>query len=123
MRGVRTLALDTTGDLAVVGGQLQVIDGADAVRQALELRLSIWQGEWFADATVGVPYLRFLGVPGALPLAESLLRRAILSCPGVASLDRFSIALNAERHATVTFAVTTTAGEPLTISDFVAGDA
>lgn len=83
----------------------------------------MWSGEWFADTSVGVPWGSILGAKGAQAFAEATLRRAILSCPGVASLDRFAIALNAERHATVTFAVTTTAGEPLTISDFVAGDA
>lgn len=123
MRGVRTLALDADGDLAVANGQLTLVDGADAVRQALQLRLSIWQGEWFADTTVGVPYLRFLGIPGALPLAESLLRRAISTCPGVATLDRFSLTLDARRRAVVSFAVTAITGEPVEVSDFIAGDA
>lgn len=121
---MRDLALDpTTGDLKLTSGALGVVDGADTVRQMLELRLSIWQGEWFADTAVGVPYRGFLGVKGATAFAESQLRRAISTCPGVATLDRFSFAVDARRRAVCSFDVTTITGEPVSISGYVAGDA
>ena len=120
---MRTLALDpVTGDVAVSGGQLQIADGVEALRQAIQMRLSIWAGEWFADRSVGVPYLRFLGVPGATTLAESLLRRAIATTPGVATLDRFSLTLDARRRARVSFEATAITGEPIAVTDFIAGD-
>lgn len=121
---MRALALDPiTGDLAIRAGRLTLVNGVDAVRQKLELRLSIWQGEWFADRGIGVPFLAFLGVKGAQPLAEATFKRAILTCPGVVALDRFAFALNARRRAVLTFRARATEGQPIEVKDFVAGAA
>jgi hypothetical protein len=104
---VRTLALDpVTRDLVVVAGRLQVVSGADAVAQRLRVRLRLGLGEWHRNRRVGVPFRRFLGQKGAEDVAEAVLRQAIASCPGVASLDAFEIVLD-DRHARVTFTVTT----------------
>ena len=87
------------------------------------MRLRLWAGEWFADTSVGVPWLLFLGVKGAQALAESTLRRAITTCPGVASLDAFTFTLNTRtRAATLSFRVTAATGDVLAFSDFVAGE-
>jgi hypothetical protein len=121
---VRALALDpATGDLLVSRGRLEVVTGSAALRQRLQMRLRLWAGEWFADTSVGVPWLLFLGVKGAQALAESTLRRAITTCPGVASLDAFTFTLNTRtRAATLSFRVTAATGDVLAFSDFVAGE-
>jgi hypothetical protein len=121
---VRALALDpATGDLLVSRGRLEVVTGPAALRQRLQMRLRLWQGEWFADTSVGVPWLLFLGVKGAQALAESTLRRAITTCPGVASLDAFTFNVDSRtRRATLSFRVTATTGDVLDFADFVAGD-
>lgn len=120
---MRTLALDpVTGDLSISSGRPALVEGADAVAQKLRLRLSIWQGEWFADTTIGVPFRRFLGVPGAQVLAEAILRRAIATCPGVARVDRAVVALDrGSRRLSVSADVTALDGEPVSITDFAAG--
>ena len=122
---MRSLALDlVTGDLAVSAGRLTIVEGADAVRQRLQMRLRFWQGEWFADTAVGVPYLGFLGVKGAEAFAESTLRAAITTCPGVLALERFTFSVNgATRRATVSFRALVTDGEVVDVRDFVAGGA
>ena len=107
----------------ITGGALGVVDGADTVRQMLDLRLSIWQGEWFADTAIGVPYRSFLGVKGAERIAEAQLRRAIATCPGVASLRSFTFAVDERRRAACSFEVTTITGEPLSVSGYIAGGA
>lgn len=121
---MRALALDpATGDLLVSRGRLEVVTGSAALRQRLQMRLRLWAGEWFADTSVGVPWLLFLGVKGAQALAESTLRRAITTCPGVASLDAFTFTLNTRtRAATLSFRVTAATGDVLAFSDFVAGE-
>lgn len=121
---MRALALDpATGDLLVSRGRLVVISGAAALRQRLQMRLKLWAGEWFADTSVGVPWLLFLGVKGSQALAESTLRRAITTCPGVASLDAFAFTVNARtRSAALSFRVTAQTGDVLVFTDFVAGD-
>jgi hypothetical protein len=117
---VRTLALDpTTGDLVLSAGRPVIVSGADAVAQRLRVRLRLWQGEWLLDANVGFPWLSVLGQKGTERLLEVLLRRAITTCPGVKSLDRFALSVDPRtRVATCTFTVTAITGEPVTIVDF-----
>lgn len=110
---MRTFATDpVTGDLALVSGRLVVVEGPLAVAERLRGRLTLWQGEWFADLAVGVPFLDFLGQKGALALADATLRAAITTCPGVASLEAFAADVDAAtRRGTVTFRARTTDGE------------
>lgn len=120
---MRQLALDPlTGDLARSRGRLTLVDGVAAVRQKLDLRLSIWLGEWFADTSVGIPYLRILGVKGVETLAKSTLDRAVRTCPGVAALEQSSLAPSAaQRRAAYSFRARATTGEPVVVRDFVPG--
>lgn len=118
---MRTLACDpASGDIVIRSGRLQVATGAEAVREKLLQRLGLWRGSWFLDATVGVPYDRFLGFKGAtaLALAETVLRRAVATCPGVRSVERFTFSTDRTRRGSVSFDVTTTDG-PVTVRDFV----
>lgn len=111
---MRSLALDpTTGDLLLTAGRLTLVEGAAAIAQRLDGRLSLWAGEWFADTSLGVPFLTFLGVKGAAALAEASLRRAILSCPGVAALETFTFTASSDRSAVVTFRARAATGEIL----------
>lgn len=120
---VRALALDpTTGDLALTQGRLSLVEGKDAVAQRLRGRLKLWAGEWFADTAIGVPYLTILGQKGAVPLAEATLRKAITTCPGVATLESFSLAHDGRsRSATVAFRVRTSAGAVVEDAGFRVG--
>lgn len=121
---MRSLALDpVTGDLLLAGGRLTLVEGAVAVAQRLRGRLSLWAGEWFADTAVGIPFLSFLGQKGGQTLAESTLRRAILTCPGVASLEAFAMTLDSPaRAARVTFTARSTAGAAITDRDLTGDD-
>jgi len=119
---MRTLALNpTTNDLLITAGALALVDGVSAVRQRLEGRLSLWRGEWVADLEVGVPFLSFLGVKGATALAEGTLRRSITTCPGVASLESFSLVGGADRAATLSFRVRTDVGAFVDVGAFRVG--
>ena len=120
---MRSLALDpVTGDLVLTAGRLGLVSGADVVAQRLRNRLRLWRGEWFIDRTVGIPYLT--QVFGKVPQSqvEALLRAAILSCPGVATLLSFVLTVSPERVASLTFSVRTSEGGTTTLSDFTVGD-
>ena len=120
---MRSLALDPlTGDLALAGGRLSLVEGVEAVAQRLRGRLSLWAGEWFADTSLGVPYLAVLGVKGAVSLAEATLRRAVVTCPGVATLDSFALVFDPKtRGATVAFRVRTVDGQAIEDNGFRVG--
>lgn len=125
---MRDLALDpTTGDLLLTRGadglrRATLTSGAGAVRQKLALRLGLSQGEYPLDVSVGIPYFgTVFSKASGRRVAESLFRRAIATCPGVRSVESFAFSVSAGRVASLSFRVTTVEGEPLTVTDFVAG--
>jgi hypothetical protein len=118
---VRDLALNTSGDLDLVSRRLRLTEqGAEALAQKLRVRLGLAQGDWFMDRRVGVPY--YTDVMGKQPAgaAEALLRGVIMTCPGVAALESFTLTRNTDRRARLSFAVRSTSGDIVTIDDFIA---
>lgn len=95
--------------------------GGDAVRQRLDLRLGIGQGEYVLDTRRGMPFLAQVFVKGiGRRVTEGLYRRAITTCPGVASLDRFAFAVGADRVGRVSFSATPVGDTtPVVMTDFV----
>ena len=64
------VALNADGDLTIRDGDLHIIDGTEAIRQHLQVRLAFFGGEWFLDRGLGVPYF------------ERVLRKPLRrSCP------------------------------------------
>lgn len=118
---MRDLALDPlTGRVLLEGGRARLTEpGAEAVGQRLRLRLSLWQGEYVLDRDVGIPALSVILAKGRAALAEALLRRAITTCPGVASLGSFSFDVDrSSRAASVAFDARTIDGEPVSLDAF-----
>src|SRR6478752_2230488 len=85
----------TYGDLLVAGGDLVLTSdvdprGAHPVLQDILTRLRTFQGEWFLDTTIGVPYYQTILVkaPDMTAIATAL-KDQILSTPGVLTLNQF----------------------------------
>lgn len=124
---MRDLALDaTTRDLAWTRGsdglrRLSLTSGAAAVRQKVALRLGLSQGEYVLDGSVGMPFFSQIFVKATgRRMVEGIYRRAISTCPGVASLDAFRLTVDAQRRCAVSFAVTAVEdGSTITVTDFV----
>jgi hypothetical protein len=85
---------------------------AQEVAQNISQRLRTFQGEWFLEITIGVPYLQQIFTKGIdAATVEGLLKREILSTPFVKALTSFTLTLNnSSRVATCTFSVDTTFG-------------
>jgi hypothetical protein len=122
---VRDLQLDpVTGDLDVSGGKLKLTSGANRTRQRLYLRLGMVKGTWFLDASVGIPlHDKVLGKFSTLTVVESIYRRAITTCPGIASLTSFSVTLDAQRRLDVRFEARSVDGEIVTPFDAFVSEA
>jgi hypothetical protein len=81
------LKLDANEDLAIEENDLVLIDGLDAIAQDMQTRLQIFQGEWFLDTRIGVPWFqKILGTKGRLLLVKSVIRKSILTTPGVINI-------------------------------------
>lgn len=91
---MKDFALNSDGDLDLSSGDLRMIDGIERVRQQLEIKLSLWAGEWFLDTEFGTPYLQKILTPaGNLNPARDALRRSALEVDGVTDV-RMNLKLN-----------------------------
>jgi len=108
----------TYGDLLIAGGDLVLTSdvntaGTHPVLQDILARLRTWHGEWFLDNTIGLAYFETILVKSPdLTAISTAIKDAILSTPGVLTLDSFSTKVAAaERTLTVTFSVSSVSGQ------------
>lgn len=99
------LKLDSTGDLEFTNNDLVIVDGIDAIKQHLHMRLMTFLGEEFQDETRGVPWFTELLVknPSFLVIGE-ILKNVILDTPGITDIISFVFDLSG-RTATLDFKV------------------
>ena len=72
--------------------RFEIVSELEAVRQRIQQRLRFWRGEWFLDATEGVPYLTdLLGDRLDTGLVESVVRDQILSIEDVESISNLEV--------------------------------
>jgi len=102
----------TTGDLDIQKLDLYVMQGADAVRQQLFIKLNLWREEWFLDIDFGTPYLQeILGKRITLGGAIAAIKNSILEVDDVNSITDFSYNFNrSTRKLVVDFEVDTLFG-------------
>jgi len=81
-----------TQDVDLSRDDLYFVTGADAIAQHLLIRLRIYQGEWFLDTRVGIPYYQqiFRKNPN-LAAIQTIYRDAITTTPGVDTLERIDL--------------------------------
>lgn len=98
------LAVDpVTGDLAFDGVTVAVVEGKDAIAQEIQTRLRWWRGQWFLDASAGVPYLESILTKGVTDATvRVILLREILAVRGVLRVPSLVVTIDrAVRYATV----------------------
>jgi hypothetical protein len=79
-------------DLDLSTGDIQFVNGYDAVLQRLKIRLQTFLAEWFFDKSVGVPYFQSILVKNP-DIAEigNIFRAEINDCPGIVGLNSFEV--------------------------------
>lgn len=104
----------TNGDLP--RGDWALVEGADALRQRLEIRLRKWVDEWFLNPASGTNYPLILG-KGTDARRTAEIRRVIVETSGVASILRLQLDHNrAARSLAVSAVVQMEDGEALALS-------
>ena len=101
-----------TGDLALKGGDLVLIDNAERVVQQVLISLREWLGEWFLNTRDGVPYLEYILVknPNETHIRQ-VLSDAILAVEGVSAITSMDFTFNRVlRVLTVEYEATTIYG-------------
>jgi hypothetical protein len=111
---VRNFSVDPdTGDLLIQGGQLVLVSGLEAIRQNVRQRLLFFQGEWFLDPTVGLPWFQriLVKIPDVRTLA-SVFKSEIENTPGVDSVTSLVLDYDKKtRTVSVTYRASTNVGE------------
>lgn len=88
------------------------IDSAEAVAQAIETRLKLWIGEWFADTSDGTGWSQAILGKQSKNLYELTLRQRVLETFGVTSIESFQSSLDSDtRRLTVSMTVNTIYGQ------------
>lgn len=88
------------------------IDSAEAVAQAIETRLKLWIGEWFADTSDGTGWSQAILGKQSKNLYELTLRQRVLETYGVTSIESFQSSLDSDaRRLTVSMTVNTIYGQ------------
>ena len=106
------ILLDGNSDLQILDGNLPMVEGLDEIRQAVELSLKSFQGEWFLDFDSGIPYFQTIFKKGTtLAAIESIFLNSITSIVGVLDIQTFNLSYNPEsRRLNVEFSALTTDG-------------
>lgn len=79
------------GDLDLENNEIVLIDGADAIRQHLQIRFQFFLGEWFLDIEIGVPWFRDILIKKpSFAVVQEVLKTVVLDTPGVLQLMQFS---------------------------------
>ena len=58
---MKSLALDSSGDLLIENGSLQRVDGNELIRQKVQEVINTNKGEWFFDWEQGIEFSNILG--------------------------------------------------------------
>lgn len=89
------LLLDDDGDLALVDGQIVLVEGVAEVRQSVQQSLRFLKGEWFLDTRLGVPYRELKEKSSDLSLFRSVVTKVALGVDGV--LEVLALELDFDR--------------------------
>lgn len=110
---VRDIALDVDGDLDISAGDLVLVSDADAVLQAVRIRLQFFKGEWYLDESAGLPYFQDILVKNPdMNVLQFLFRKAILETPGITTVNALTLSFDsAARSLSVSYRASSDVGE------------
>lgn len=113
------------GDLRLTNHQLTFTTprSSKAISQKLRNRLRFFLAEWFLDRRQGLPfYQRVLVKNPNRRVILTIFREAIRTTAGIASVNKLSLTIAADRSARLDFtALLDDGSEPLVFRDFILG--
>ncbi|TDI74592.1 MAG: hypothetical protein E2O82_03675 [Betaproteobacteria bacterium] len=106
------LLLSNDKDIQVIDGNLPLVEGIDELTQISELRFQSFQGDWFLDLDLGMPYFEVIFQKAtSVTEIETIFLNEIGDIPGIIDVKSFNLSLAPEtRTLTVEFSALTTDG-------------
>ena len=114
---MRYRQLTPAGDSTAFSGFTSfLVNTPSAVAQAVMTRLNLWQGQWFLDTTLGMPWTQQVIGFGTQAARDAAIQNTILGTPGVNQIVSYSSQV-VDRKLTVTCTINTIYGtEAITTS-------
>lgn len=102
----------TYRDVKIVDGDLVLVDGKAEILQNILQTLGVYQGEWFMNLNLGIPYFQQILVNNPnQAVINAIFITSILNVPGVTQLLKYNFSPDTNtRILTVDFTVQTTSG-------------
>ena len=113
------LLLDTvTHDMVFTNGGTSVTSQlTEIVAQRLKIKLLTFKGEWILNTEFGIPYFTdVFGKVSSKTYVDAIFQKAIIETEGVTKITSFYSEVSNSRHYVVTFSVSTSSGETVTIT-------
>ena len=106
------ILLSSDNDIQIIDGGLPLVTGLDEIRQIVSNRLQAFEGDWFLNLDLGVPYFQeILKKVTSVSQIETIFLQEIGSMPGILDIEEFNLDFIAEtRELNVTFRAVTTDG-------------
>src|SRR5215813_11788417 len=100
-------------DIAIEKGDITLCPTDTAcISQTITTRLKIIAGEWFLDASLGIPYFTHIFGQNRSPhYVRELIVPEILAIAGVKEVNNFSASIEPNRKLLITFDVVLTNGQ------------
>jgi hypothetical protein len=115
---MRYRALTDSGDSTAFSGFTSfLVNSPAAVAQAVMTRLNLWQGQWFLDTTLGMPWTQQVIGFGTQSARDAAIQNTILGTPGVNQIVSYSSEV-VDRRMTVTCTIDTIYGTQAITTSF-----
>ena len=110
---------EVSHDLVITNSDLSLLNNeAQVSKQTLKINLLTYQGEWFTDTTLGLPYLQEIFKKGTgKKYIDTLYQTTILGSYNIDSIIDFQSTLDFERKYTLSFSAYTTDGEIISFNN------
>lgn len=113
------ILLNEDGDIDITNGVISLIDTEqEYTKQRLAIKLRTYRGEWYLDTSEGIPYFQTIFRKSQDPkgTADTIFKTVINADEGVVSLDSFESSLSSSGVYTMTFTITATTGDIVTVA-------
>lgn len=84
-------------DLVIINSDLQIVEGEDAERQALEFKLEFFENDWELDLSFGIPYYGRVFQDGVNNAdLQGIFRTAIEEEPYIERVDDLTLNIDSQ---------------------------
>ena len=106
------ILLTDEGDIDLSTDSVIFIDSNQlSLRQRLNMRFAIWQGEWKYNSLFGTPYKSYIGKPTTKSAMDAEIKRQIFKETDVISINSFSSSLDRQARTYTCIAIISTKEE------------